>query len=428
MYFDTIDFPARSAAASARALSARGCLAGLRKAEVCVVGAGYAGLSSALHLAQSGYDTVVLEADEVGAGASGRNGGQVMPGFAADPHDLLAALGMRRASSLWAISLEAIAKTRALAGAGCDIDAKIAIVAANRKGRADLERAVAVRRDAFGDRQICLHDATSLGRAVAVANQHGGAIDARAFALDPRKYLRTLAHRALEAGATIHTASPALRLARANGMWTVETPAGCVRAAHVVLAANIDNGSLAPGADRLAAPVRTFMLETDPSPLVGTALAGVAAGYDTTASLHYFRRTADSRLQFGGGGWPGRIAPPLAETYLRREMARVFPQLARLPVARQWSGLVDVTTDGLPRFARQDGLIRLLGFCGHGIALATLAGQLVADAIDEQSDRLDLFTQLEQKRNWPTAAGRTAQLAIQSFAPSMARFLNLASA
>jgi glycine/D-amino acid oxidase-like deaminating enzyme len=109
-------------------------------------------------------------------------------------------------------------------------------------------------------------------------------------------------------------------------------------------------------------------------------------------------------------------------------MSRVFPQLAHLPVARQWSGLVDVTTDGLPRFARQDGLIRLLGFCGHGIALATLAGQLVADAIDGQSDRLALFTQLDQKRNWPTAAGRTAQLAIQSFAPSLARYFNLASA
>jgi glycine/D-amino acid oxidase-like deaminating enzyme len=351
-----------------------------------------------------------------------------MPGFAADPHALLASLGARQASSLWALSVEAVAKTRALAGTSCDIDANVAIVAADCTGHAEIERAVAVRRDVFGDRKIALHDAASLARAVATADRHGGAIDARAFALDPRKYVQSLAKRVREAGATIHEASPALRLARANGLWTVETPTGCVRASHVVLAANVDNAGLAPDSDRLAAPVRTFMLETAPSPLVGQALAGVAAGYDTTASLHYFRRTADGRLQFGGGGWPGRIAPPLADLYLRREMARVFPQLAHLPVARQWSGLVDVTRDGLPRFARQDGLIRLLGFCGHGIALATLAGQLVADAIDDQSDRLALFTQLDQKRNWPTAAGRTAQLAIQSFAPSMARFLKLASA
>ena len=428
MFFDTIDFSAGRPSVRARTSSARGRLVGAHEAEVCVVGAGYAGLSSALHLSQIGYDTVVLEASSVGAGASGRNGGQVMPGFAADPHALLASLGTRQASSLWALSVEAVAKTRALAGTSCDIDANVAIVAADRTGHAEIERAVAVRRDVFGDRKIALHDAASLASAVATADRHGGAIDARAFALDPRKYVQNLAKRVRDAGATIHEASPALRLARANGLWTVETPTGCVRASHVVLAANVDNADLAPDSDRLAAPVRTFMLETAPSPLVGQALAGVAAGYDTTASLHYFRRTADGRLQFGGGGWPGRIAPPLADLYLRREMARVFPQLAHLPVARQWSGLVDVTRDGLPRFARQDGLIRLLGFCGHGIALATLAGQLVADAIDDQSDRLALFTQLDQKRNWPTAAGRTAQLAIQSFAPSMARFLKLASA
>ncbi len=428
MFFDTIDSPARRTAPPMRAHAAHAPMGALRTAEVCVVGAGYAGLSAALHLTQAGYDTVVLEAKTVGAGASGHNGGQVMPGFAADPHALLDSLGARQASALWALSVEAVAKTRALAGAGCDIDPRVAIVAADSTGHAEIERAVAVRRDMFGDRQIAMHDASSLARAVAVANQHGGAIDARAFALDPRKYVQSLAMRVREAGARIHEASPALRLSRANGLWTVETPTGCVRAAHVVLAANIDNAGLAPNADRLAAPVRTFMLETAPSPLVGQALAGVAAGYDTTASLHYFRRTADGRLQFGGGGWPGRIAPPLADMYLRREMARVFPQLAQLPVVRQWSGLVDVTTDGLPRFARADGLIRLLGFCGHGIALATLAGQLVADAIDDQSDRLALFTRLDQKRNWPTAAGRTAQLAIQSFAPSMARFLKLASA
>lgn len=428
MYFDTIDQRSRGASAPSQPRASHGGFVGLRNAEVCVVGAGYAGLSTALHLAQAGYDTVVLEAHKAGAGASGRNGGQVMPGFAADPHALLDQLGVRKATALWGLSVDAVAKTRALAGTTCDIDPKVAIVAADRTGHAEIARAVAVRRDMFGDRQIALHDADSLGRAVGVANQQGGAIDARAFALDPRKYVRSLAQLARDAGAAIHEDSPALRLARANGVWTIETATGCVCAPHVVLAANVDNAGLASDTDRLAAPVRTFMLETSPSPLVGQALANVAAGYDTTASLHYYRRTADGRLQFGGGGWPGRIAPPLAGLYLRREMARVFPQLAHLPVAREWSGLVDVTTDGLPRFARADGLIRLLGFCGHGIALATLAGQLVADAIDDQSDRLALFTRLDQTRNWPTAAGRTAQLAIQSFAPSMARFLKLASA
>ena len=106
------------------------------------------------------------------------------------------------------------------------------------------------------------------------------------------------------------------------------------------------------------------------------------------------RRTADGRLQFGAGGWPGRGNPPLAETWLRRALRKALPDLAQAKIARAWSGLVDVTTDGMPRFADREGLIHLVGFCGHGVALTTLAGEIVANAIEGEDADFRRFAAL----------------------------------
>jgi gamma-glutamylputrescine oxidase len=414
--------------ATSGALRVRGTLHGERRAEVCVVGGGYAGLSAAYHLALAGYDAVLLESAGLGTGASGRNGGQVMPGFAAEPDALIAAAGIARARALWAASNLAVAKTRALAGTACDVDDAAAIVAARDADLAAVAQAVAVRRDMLGDTMIECVGRREMARLVASPNACGGALDRRAFALDPAKYVRALSRHALEAGAAIHEDSAVLRLDRAGDGWIAQTARGRVRAANIVLAANVDIPGLAPEAQGAAVPMRTFMLETQPLDGFEAPLPGVAAGFDTSAALRYFRRTADGRLQFGAGGWPGRGSPPFAQRLLRHAFARMFPALAKARIERQWSGLVDVTPDGLPRFARADGIVRLFGFCGHGIALATLAGKLAADAIDDAGDGFELFAGLSQTRAWPTAAGRLAQIAVGRFAPSLARHLGHANA
>jgi glycine/D-amino acid oxidase-like deaminating enzyme len=265
-----------------------------------------------------------------------------------------------------------------------------------------------LRREAFGDGGLELLDRAELADALPGAGGAGGALDARAFSLDPRRYVEVLAARARGAGATLREECPALALARENRLWRIETPAGEIRAERVVLAANVDLDRLDPQARRLAAPLRTFMLETAPVPELPAWR--VSAAFDTSAALRYMRRTADGRLRFGAGGWPGRGAPPLAARWLRHALAQAVPALAKIGIARTWSGLVDVTTDGLPRFAAEDGLFRLLGFCGHGIALATLAGLLVADAIDGESADFDRLAALGQHRVWPTGLGRAAQI------------------
>ncbi|MCM0020287.1 MAG: FAD-binding oxidoreductase, partial [Tagaea sp.] len=273
-----------------------------------------------------------------------------------------------------------------------------------------------LRREAFGEAGIELLDAPAFARAVPGLRGHGGALDTRAFSLDPGAYVNALAARARAAGAEIREASPALGLARENGAWRVWAPAGEVLAERVVLATNVDLDRLDARARRLAAPVRTFMLETAPLPDLPDWAAHAA--FDTSLALRYMRRTAGGRLRFGAGGWPGRSTPPMAMRWLRRALARAIPALAGARIERGWSGLVDVTRDGMPRFAHEDGLYRLLGFCGHGIALATLAGLLVADAIDGDARDFERLAGLAQTRLWPTRLGQAAQLVLGRAAPA----------
>jgi gamma-glutamylputrescine oxidase len=401
---------ARAPVARALPQAPSGPLRGTRRAEVCVIGAGYAGLSTALHLAERGYDTIVLEAASVGAGASGRNGGQVLPGFAAEPAAMIAGLGEVRARELWTLSRRGAAKVRALAGAACAVRQGVATVAARASHLAGIAEHVRLRREVFGETGIECLDAASFARAIPGLRGHGGALDARAFSLDPGAYVATLAARACQAGAEIREASPAIALARESGFWRVRAPSGEVRAERVVLATNVDLDRLDKGARRLAAPVRTFMLETAPIP--GLPDWTAHAAYDTSLALRYMRRTADGRVRFGAGGWPGRSTPPMALRWLRHALARAIPALAGARVERCWSGLVDVTSDGMPRFARADGLYRLLGFCGHGIALATLAGLATAEAIDGETRDFDSLAALAQTPLWPTRIGQAAQLVL----------------
>ncbi|MBN9497108.1 MAG: FAD-binding oxidoreductase [Alphaproteobacteria bacterium] len=385
------------------------------RTEICVVGAGYAGLSTALHAAKRGYDVAILEATRAGAGASGRNGGQVLPGFAADPAAMIAEFGETRARELWQISLRGLDKVRALAGNACDIRDHVAVVAATKADLPRLARQAELRRNVFGDDATATLDAAAFKRALPGLAGYGALIDKRAFSIDPVKYVAALVAQAKAAGAGLHERRPATGIARDNGKWRVATTKGDVIADRVVLAANVDLPGLEAGTDRLLAPVRTFMLET--APLAKFPAWATGAAYDTSPALRYMRRTADGRLQFGAGGWPGRGNPPLAETWLRRALRKALPDLAQAKIARAWSGLVDVTTDGMPRFADREGLIHLVGFCGHGVALTTLAGQIVADAIEGEDADFRRFAGLPQTPTWPTSFGQAAQLILGRAAP-----------
>lgn len=366
------------------------------RADVCVVGGGLTGVSAALELAARGFDVRLLEADRVGSGASGRNGGQINFGFAVDTAELPDAVGIDRAQSLWPLAEEAVGLIdRRVAEYAIDCDLKRGfILAASRprhmKGlRADHESLV---RD-FGYAGIELLDARQVAEAVGTGVYAGGLRDQLSGHLHPLKYLRGLAAAAERMGAVLHEHSAAVHIDAESGL--VRTAAGQVKADHLVLATNAYLDGLMPPIEARAMPVGTWIVATrvlDEAER-GAMLRGDECVCDTNAVLDYFRFSADNRLLFGGGvSYLARDSAGLARSLLRGRLARVFPALKDVELDYAWGGRVSVTRNRLPDLGRiGKRLYYAQGFSGQGVALTGLAGQLIAEAVAGDAGRFDVF-------------------------------------
>jgi gamma-glutamylputrescine oxidase len=382
-------------------------LAGRVSADVCVVGAGYAGLSAALELAERGYSVAVLEAQEVGWGASGRNGGQVIAGYGHGGEDTLEAqLGREDVRRAWDISMEGLALLQQRITRhtiDCDYTPGYLSLAVNaRKGRALLQRIEHMDRH-YGHVQHWITP-QEIGRWVASARFHAAAFDPASGHLHPLKYALGLAGAARAAGVQIFEHSAAQRI-ETGAQTLVHTAQGVVACRYVVLAGNAYlqpfGPALAPRLARRILPVLTYMIATEP---MGRERADAlirqrAAASDTNYVLDYFRVTADHRLLFGGGD-SHRPAPlPQVAAGMRRLMLQAFPQLADLPVAHVWGGQVDLSMNQAPDFGRlAPNVYYLQGFSGHGLALAGMAGRLVAEAVAGQAERFDLLARIKHRR------------------------------
>lgn len=382
-------------------------LAGRVQTDVCVVGAGYAGLSAALELAERGYTVALLEAREVGWGASGRNGGQVIAGYGHGGEDALEAqLGRADVRRAWDISMEGLALLQqriARHAIDCDYTPGYLSLAVNaRKGRALLRRIEHMERH-YGHVQHWIAP-QDIGAWVASARFHAAAFDPASGHLHPLKYALGLAGAARAAGVQIFEHSAAQRI-EAGEPTLVHTAQGAVACRYVVLAGNAYlqpfGPALAPRLARRILPVLTYMIATEP---MGRERADAlihqrAAASDTNYVLDYFRVTADHRLLFGGGD-SHRPAPlPRVAAGMRRLMLQAFPQLADLPVSHVWGGQVDLSMNQAPDFGRlAPNVYYLQGFSGHGLALAGMAGRLVAEAVAGQAERFDLLARIKHRR------------------------------
>lgn len=377
-------------------------LAGEAEADVCVVGGGIAGLSAALDLRARGYSVVLLEAREVGWGASGRNGGQALVGLACEMTTIEQQLGREAAGRVWAMTVEAIDQIheRRLAhGIACDWQAGALAVAVNERKTRELHAACErLARDYGYDRVQPLARA-ELPLHIASPRYAGGAYDRFSGHLHPLKYTLGLARAAAAAGVRIHEGSAVLRY-DAGAQPVVHTAGGCVRCRHLMLAGNVYLNSLAPESARRIMPVGTFIAASAP---LGRARAEAllptrAAVADTQFVLDYFRLSADDRLLFGGRVSYSTVVPPDLPLAMRRRMLHVFPQLADVGVDYWWGGYVDITMNRAPDFGRlAPNVYYLQGFSGHGLALTGLAGRLVAEAIAGAAERFDLFAQLKHR-------------------------------
>ena len=386
-------------------------LRGRTEADVCVVGAGYAGLATALELAERGYSVVVLEARRVGWGASGRNGGQVIAGYGHAGEDTIEAqLGLADARRAWDISMEGLRWVQqriARHSIDCDYTpGYLSLAVTARKARALQERMQYMAQH-YGHEQQWIGP-QEIGHWVASPRFHAATFDPASGHLHPLKYALGLAAAARVAGVGIHENSPALDI-EAGAQTVVKAAQGEVACRYAVLAGNVYLNAfghrLAPRLERRILPVLTYMMATEPMgrERADALIPSRAAASDTNHVLDYFRLSADQRLLFGGGD-DHRPAPlPAVTAHLRARLLQVFPQLADLAVTHVWGGHVDMSLNQAPDFGRLGANVYYLqGFSGHGLALAGMAGQLVAQSVAGQAERFDLLARL---RHRPFPAG-----------------------
>jgi gamma-glutamylputrescine oxidase len=389
-------------AAMADPQPARPSLAGTRHCDVCIVGGGYAGLSTAYYLAQRGYETVLLEADRVGAGASGRNSGFVLPGYAMDIDELVRTLGGGQAEDLWRLSVEGVALVAALVGQhriACDLKSGALTAAVTPGDLRTLEEQAGLLHD-FGYARADVLDRAAV-RAIVAADYCGGLLDAGALHVDPLQFARGLARAAIAEGAVIHEDSAVIRIEQGEYLRAV-TAQGVVEARSIVLAANAYLGALAPRIAQRILPVTALIGATVPlgAEAIERLIRRDVAVFDTQPALDYYRRTPDHRLIFGAA--PGFLRPSRdhAAAWLEQRLARVFPQLGGPRMEFVWRGQVDLTRNRLPDIGRHGDVWYAQGFNGHGVALSTLTGRVIAAAIAGHPEDWMLLADLPY-RSWP---------------------------
>lgn len=387
--------------ASAKPAPNRAALAGDIAADVCVVGGGYAGLSAALHLALAGRKVVLLEARRIGGGASGRNGGQIHSGQRLDQDQLEDMLGDAEARALWRLAEDAKALVRNLVtqhAIACDLKDGIMHAAWKARDVAGL-RAHADHMAASYDYPLQWVDRKDVPDFVATDRYHGAVVDPGGGQLHALDYARGLAAAAEAAGVTIFEGSPALACDTVPDGVLVRTATGNVRAAHAVLACDTWLGQLDPKAGARAIAINSFVAVT--APLGDRARALIPSDLpvaDTKFVVDYYRLTADGRLLFGGGENYTPRYPADLKAFVRRPVLRVFPQLADVPLDYAWGGPVGLTLSRLPHFGwTGPRTVFAHGFSGQGVALATLAGQLMAETVTGVSDRFDVFARLKHR-------------------------------
>lgn len=393
------DHPASWYAATAGAPPGFPALAGSHRADVCVVGGGYTGLSAALHLAQRGYRVILLEARRVGWGASGRNGGQVGTGQRLPEADLEQRFGRGRARELFALAEEGRNLVRDLVARhaiDCDLRPGQLVVAARPRDFSALERRAGKLAREYQYPHQRPVPATELRAMLASDRYHGGCLDSGAFHLHPLRYALGLARACGAAGVQIFEGSAATGFSPAQPA-RVATVAGDVRADWVVLACNGYLEGLEPRLAGRIMPINNF--------LVATATLGEAGAralirddvcvHDTLFVVNYFRRTADHRLLFGGGETYTRRYPPDIAAFVRPHLLRVFPQLAAVSLDYAWGGTLAITMNRLPHFGRlPPNVVFAQGYSGHGVATATLAGRLIAEALAGTAERFDVLARI----------------------------------
>ncbi|MCH9695417.1 MAG: FAD-binding oxidoreductase [Gammaproteobacteria bacterium] len=369
------------------------------RADVCVIGGGFTGLSAALNLAEQGLDVVLLEAERIGFGASGRCGGLIGSGQRQDVLETEEQFGLQRSRELWDFAELAKREIRERIeehNIPCDLQ-RGQLVGIHKKGylgwAEELSDALAARYDYPFSSALSAEETRSK---VDTADFLEGWYDSEALTIHPLNYALGLAQAAAAAGVRIFENSRVTDYSRAEPA-IVSTEKGAVAANFIVLACNGYLEDLEPRVAGKIMPINNFMIATEPlgKQRANDLISGRFGIHDTRFVVNYFRLSEDGRLLFGGGenyrrGFPGDIA-----NFVRPYMLQLFPQLKDVAIDYSWGGTLSVTVNRLPHVGRlQPNVYFGQGYSGHGISTASFAGKLIAEAIGGQAKRFDVFADL----------------------------------
>ena len=365
--------------------------------DVCIIGAGFTGLSTALHLAQKGFSVTVLEAHRVGFGASGRNGGQMGSGFNQDQRKLEKTMGQDAAHRLWEMTQDAKSLTRSLItkfAPEADYQPGIAEADFSPKDCDNSHAKAAHLEKNYGYGEMECLDTSTISDLIKSPRYSGGLIDWGAGHLHPLRYALGLAKAAETAGAIIYEDSPVLQVQEGSPN-ILQTDRGQVKANYVVHATNGYHCSLNRKQATRVMPINNFLVATAPLENPQSVLTKNIAVADNRFVLNYYRISDDNRLIFGGGESYGTKFPQDIFTKVRHPLTEIFPQLANIDLTHAWGGTLGITTTRLPMFARVGHQqLTASGYSGHGVALAGFAGLVLAETIAGNAARFDLLSKL----------------------------------
>ncbi len=404
------DYPASYYAATSNQTVPRPALADHRQVDVCVIGAGYTGLSTALFLLEKGFSVTVLEAVKVGFGASGRNGGQIVNSYSRDLDSIERSVSEPAAKLIGEMAFEGgrIIRDRvARYNIRCDLKDGGVFAAFNKKQMHHLEAQKALW-ERYGYQHLELLDQHDIQQVVASDRYAGGMLDKQGGHIHPLNLALGEATAIESLGGIIYENSPAIRVERGEQP-VVHTPDGSIRARFVVVAGNAYLGGLIPELAAKSMPCGTQVIATEPldEELARSLLPQDYCVEDCNYLLDYYRLSADKRLIYGGGVVYGARDPADVTSIIRPKMLKTFPQLANVKVDYAWTGNFLLTLSRLPQVGRLGSNIYYSQGCsGHGVTYTHVAGKVIAEALSGQAERFDAFASLP---HYPFPGGQRFQ-------------------
>lgn len=366
--------------------------------DVAVIGGGFTGLSAALTCAERGFSVILIEREHIGFGASGRNGGQLIPGLRWTASELEDAFGRDRADALFDLCWRENRVKARIARHGIDCDLKTGHLEAawSPKDFGTMKREAEFLATRFGYRSDVVAK-NDMADHIASRLYHGGIHDPQGGHFHPLNYAIGLARAAEAAGVRIWEGERVHRITDNPEGPGVITDRAHVGARYVIDATDSWIGEVEPDLGRYTVPIMNYNIATAPLANADALLPSDAAVADSRFVLNYFRLSADKRLIFGGGESYSQVPPADIAAFVRPYMAEVFPQIADAKIDYGWGGVVAVTLNRLPHIGRRGDIFHAHGFSGHGALVTTIAGELVAEAVAGTAERFDILASLPAK-------------------------------